>query len=67
MSEPIPPHRVLHLVIEGLPAAQREALEAQRDSTTEIFALSETTAAAALEKIFTAETVTVWGALPTAK
>jgi len=67
MSELKPSHRVLHLVIEGLPAEQREALEAQRDATTEVFALSEATAAAALEKIFAAETVTVWGALPSAK
>jgi hypothetical protein len=63
MSEP---RRVLHLVIEGLSAERRQELEkiaAAPGATTEIFPLTESNAGEALEKIFAADTVAVWGAV----
>ena len=49
--------KVLYLVVEGLPADQRP--DAGVD--VEIFTLNETNAREALEKIFAADAVSVWG------
>jgi hypothetical protein len=65
MSEiPSQPHRVLHLVVEGFPAARLEEVTKSPSGSTdviEILPLTETNARAALEEIFTADTVAVWG------
>jgi hypothetical protein len=61
MSEP---RRQLHLMIEGLAAARREELEriaAAPGTASEIFELTEKNAGEALEKIFAADAVAVWG------
>jgi hypothetical protein len=67
MSETSPPRRVLHLIVEGFPAARWKEIEgtsAGSDDVTEFFELTETNARDALEKIFAADTVAVWGELP---
>jgi len=65
MSETLPnPRRVLHLVIEGFPADKLAEISASSQATTdvtEIFQLTESNAPEALEKIFTADTIAVWG------
>jgi hypothetical protein len=61
MSEP---RRVLNLVIEGLSEERRKELDriaAEPGTLSEIFPLTESNARAALEKIFAADTVAVWG------
>ena len=58
MSETLPTPRALHLVLEGFPperVAELTSLDA------EIFHLTPENASAALEKIFAADTVAVWG------
>jgi len=50
--------RVLHLVVEGFPAEGEAQLVAEG---AEIFHLTESNAREALEKIFAADTVAVWG------
>jgi hypothetical protein len=58
------PRRVLHLTIEGLPAEKLAGLSTtEPGTTTEVFPLTEASAAEALEKIFAADTVAVWGKL----
>jgi len=65
MSETTPnPRRILHLVIDELSAGKlAKIVEASPETigATEIFQLTETSAREALEKIFTADTVAVWG------
>jgi len=64
MSETSPPRRVLHLVIEGFAADNLAEISAPSPGTTdvvEIFPLTEANAAAALGKIFAADTIAVWG------
>lgn len=66
MSETSNPRRVLHLVIEGFPADRAaEMVEAAPETigVTEIFPLTEANAREALEKIFAADTVAVWGSI----
>jgi hypothetical protein len=61
MSEP---RRILNLVVEGLSEERRKELDriaAERGTVSEIFPLTEENARAALEKIFAADTVAVWG------
>jgi hypothetical protein len=58
MSEP--KRKILYLVVEGLPAEQRP--EANADA--EVFTLTEANAREALEKIFAADAVSVWGRVP---
>lgn len=61
MSEP---RRVLSLVIEGLSEERRKELDriaAEPGMVSEIFPLTEQNARVALEKIFAADTVAVWG------
>ncbi len=63
MSEP---RRKLHLVIEGLTEERRRELEqiaAAPGAKAEIFSLTPENAGEALEKIFAAEGVAVWGPL----
>jgi hypothetical protein len=63
MSEP---RRVLNLVIEGLSEERRQELDriaTEPGVTSEIFPLTDQNARAALEKIFAADTVAVWGKL----
>ncbi|MCE0483382.1 MAG: hypothetical protein LV479_03985 [Methylacidiphilales bacterium] len=61
MSESRAPRRILHLVIEGFPTENLANLAApSSDAVTEIFQLTESSAREALEKIFVADTVTVW-------
>jgi hypothetical protein len=63
MSEP---RRRLHLVIEGLAAERRRELEqiaATPGAQADIFSLTTENAGEALEKIFAAEGVAVWGPL----
>jgi len=64
MSEASVPHRVLHLIVEGFPPARLEELAGSTigtDEVAEIFELSEASAREALEKIFAAATIAVWG------
>jgi hypothetical protein len=66
MSEPSAPRRILHLVIEGFsPDQLAEVAKPVPGSAAivEIFPLSEGNAREALEKIFAADTVAVWGKL----
>ncbi|MCE0521960.1 MAG: hypothetical protein LV480_03515 [Methylacidiphilales bacterium] len=64
MSETPPkPRRVLHLVVEGFPAARLEEIARSSPGTTdvtEILPLTESSAREALGKIFAADTVAVW-------
>ena len=63
MSEPYEKRRILHLVVEGFPAARLDELSPSAPGTadvTEIFQLTESNAREALEKIFAADTVAVW-------
>jgi len=56
--------RILHLVIEGFPPERMEALaksDKAPNDVVEIFQLTEASAREALEKIFAADTVAVWG------
>jgi hypothetical protein len=50
---------ILYLVVDGLPEAQRPPVAS--DENAEIFVLTEANAAEALEKIFAADSVSVWG------
>jgi hypothetical protein len=65
MSEPSVPRRILHLVIDDFPADKLAELSAPSPGTAgvtrEIFPLTEANAREALEKIFAADTVAVWG------
>jgi len=66
MSETSSPRRVLHLVVEGFsPERIQESANPSSGAgdTTEIFQLTEASAAEALEKIFAADTVAVWSDL----
>jgi hypothetical protein len=57
------PRRILCLVVEGLSAVRQEDLRklAERPGwTTEILALTEANSREALEKIFAADSVSVW-------
>ncbi len=60
-----PNRKIIYLVLEGL-APDRLAelqLAAQENAAVEIFPLTETNGHAALEKIFAADSISVWGAL----
>ncbi len=64
MSETSAPRRILHLIIDGFPAeklAELSVPSSESQGTTEIMPLTEANAAEALEKIFAADTVAVWG------
>jgi len=65
MSETTPnPRRVLHLVIDDVSAGKlAEILESlpANIGELEVFSLTEANAGEALEKIFAADTVAVWG------
>ena len=64
MSETSAPRRILHLVIADFPAAHlAEIVESSPETAgvTEIFPLTEANAREALEKIFAADTIAVWG------
>jgi len=65
MSENIPnPRRILHLVIEDFPAGKLAKIVESLPANTaemEIFPLTQENAREALEKIFAADTVAVWG------
>ena len=52
--------KVLYLLVEGLPEAQRPVVPAG-DEGAEVFTLTEASAREALEKIFAADAVSVWG------
>ena len=54
------PRRSLYLVVEGLPEAQRPVVS-PGETGVEIFTLNESSAREALEKIFAADAVSVWG------
>jgi len=67
MNETSPPRRVLHLIVEGFPPHRMQEISVTSsgtDEVTEIFELTEANAREALEKIFAADTVAVWGGLP---
>ena len=49
--------KILYLVVEGLPAEQRP----DAGPEAEVFTLTEANAREALEKIFAADAVSVWG------
>lgn len=56
--------RVLHLVVEGAPSGRVRDLQSQPNEpgvTSEVVQLTEANAREALEKIFAADTVAVWG------
>ena len=64
MSEIRSLRRTLHLIIEGFPADRLEELSRSTGGTedvAEIFQLTEANAGEALEKIFAADGVAVWG------
>jgi hypothetical protein len=64
MNDASSPRRVLHLVIEGFPAdrlAEISTASPETNDPTEIFQLTESNASEALEKIFAADAVSVWG------
>jgi len=66
MSESSAPRRILHLVVEGFPAARLEEIAKSSPGATElteIFPLTKANAGEALEKIFAADTLAVWGDL----
>jgi len=66
MSETPAPRRVLHLIIEGFPADRFEELSRSTNGAgdiAEIFQLTEASAHEALEKIFAADGIAVWGAV----
>lgn len=66
MSDPASPRRILHLVIEGFPPDRLVELAnppGDGGDIVEIFQLTEASAHEALEKIFTADTVAVWGSI----
>ncbi len=57
------PRRILHLVVEGFPAAELSEIAKPASDPTqsiEIFPLTETNGREALEKIFAADTIAVW-------
>ena len=63
MSETSPVRRILHLVVEGFPAARLQELasaKSRSEDMAEIFQLTEANSREALEKIFAADTVMVW-------
>ena len=63
MSEATP-RRILHLIVEGFPPKRLEELsksDKAPNDIVEIFQLTEASAHEALEKIFAADTVAVWG------
>jgi hypothetical protein len=62
MSEP---RRLLHLATEALSPEKKEEVRrlAAKSAQAEIFILTEANSREALEKIFAADVVTVWGAL----
>jgi indole-3-glycerol phosphate synthase len=57
--------RVLHLVMEAFPPAKMEEVRqlTAQSAQAEMFTLTETNSHEALEKIFAADAVTVWGPL----
>ncbi len=66
MNDTPAPRRSLHLVVDGLLPLRRRELEelaSRPEAKAEIFALTETNGRAALEKIFAADAVAVWGPL----
>jgi len=66
MSEASSSRRILHLVVEGFPAARLGEIAGSTggaNDVTEIFELTEASAREALEKIFAADTVAVWGSV----
>jgi hypothetical protein len=66
MSNTTAPRHILHLVVDGFPAERVDELcapVANSTDVTEVFSLTEESAAAALEKIFAADTIAVWGAI----
>jgi hypothetical protein len=54
------PRRILYLLVEGLPESQRPVV-APGEAGVEVFSLTESNAREALEKIFAADAVSVWG------
>ena len=63
MSAPAQPS-VLHLVVAGLDPARRAELNRMAaERKTEILELTEANAQQALEKVFAADHVAVWGAV----
>jgi len=64
MSETSSSRCVLHLIVEGFPPDRLKEIEGSAGGAgdiTEIFQLTEASAREALEKIFVADTVAVWG------
>jgi len=62
------PRHILHLVIEGFSPEQETDLRAQAaavgpQATLEVFRLTDANAREALEKIFEADSIAVWGKL----
>ena len=53
--------RVLYLVVDGLAPERVEELRKSAGPGAEIMTLTEANAAEALQKIFAADTVAVWG------
>jgi hypothetical protein len=53
------PRRILYLLVDGLPEAQRPALVP--GDNVEVFTLTEASAPQAIEKIFAADAIFVWG------
>ena len=64
MSATPAPRRVLHLVIEGFPADKLEEITKPATGSTditEVYPLTAANAREALEKIFAADAIAVWG------
>ncbi|HEY0255820.1 MAG TPA: hypothetical protein VGC39_00140 [Candidatus Methylacidiphilales bacterium] len=66
MSASSSPRRILHLAVGGFPVSKLEEIRKSsgmaRDAT-EILVLTEANAREAVEKIFSAEGIAVWGSL----
>ncbi len=55
------PRRILYLIVGDLPADRLSEITAGSGAETEVIPLTETNGREALDKIFAADTVAVWG------
>lgn len=66
MSAPSSPRRTLHLAVGGFSVSKLEAIKEASNAAgnaTEVLVLTEANAREAVEKIFSTDSVAVWGEL----